>query len=564
MPYVNSKVKKGNLPAATAFEDEANLFLQVQKIKNTSANLLTVYRGGVSANASVAGVDISLDNLAAAEKIYAQYLGVIEDSTTSSEKGQIIIKLLHTGALRNALKINNDGTIEWGTPTAPYGKFSASGLSAQRTFTFPNVDTALIGAAAANTFTAAQKISAVATNLLTIHKQVATGGLTVSYDMNDNASTEKTYARLDINIRDATAGSEDTEYIVRLMAAGTLGQAITLDETGLFKVGVANVQRVRLDCATGLTAARTFTFPNASGQFAITAIDNAFSAVQTISLDTEQVLSLRRPVAIEGTAGRVGLKFVLNDDADAAFTSGLLLCEAVDNAAGVTYTKVEVWNRIAGTLRQITDFDENGYLRCGGLTRRVGFSESGLTAQRLFTFPNSDQRLIGQTESITLSGKTLDSSCNVSAAVGAGGGGSGGALAPIASYVIRKNVSSYTAVNMATNLDEFGDPDFYTVLMDVHAALVTAGKGKIILGPGDFPTVTKPVWTANNVTIEGCGIDVTRILFQSAATGTAWQSGTRTTPTAVNLTADTLRGSRVITVASTYWICSWRLDSSYS
>jgi len=153
MPFVGSLIKKGNLPISTAYEDEANIFTFPQKVKHSAvSNILALYRNGVDANGSTVGIDLSLDNLAHQEKVYAQVLGAIEDSTTSSEKGSIILKILHTGALRNAFKINNDGTIEWGLPTSPYAKFSPAGLSAQHTYTFPNADTAMVGADAVNIF----------------------------------------------------------------------------------------------------------------------------------------------------------------------------------------------------------------------------------------------------------------------------------------------------------------------------------------------------------------------------------------------------------------------------
>ena len=44
MPYVGSLQKKGNLPVVTAYEDEANIFTQIQKVKVSSGSLLTLYR----------------------------------------------------------------------------------------------------------------------------------------------------------------------------------------------------------------------------------------------------------------------------------------------------------------------------------------------------------------------------------------------------------------------------------------------------------------------------------------------------------------------------------------
>lgn len=249
MPSVGVKQKKGNIPLVTAYEDEANIFTEIQKVKKQTGSLHTLYRIGVDANNSTAGTDIALDNLAHQEKVYTQYLGVIEDSTTSSEKGQAIIKILHTGSLRNALQIFNDGSIKWGTPTAPQAIFSPAGLSTVRTFTFPDSDATLVGSGGTNVFTVAQQFNAPL-KMQEVASPSAAGG---------------TIHQLYINAA--------TDHLTRMSPAG-----VVVDIEALIAGSVLPAHITLSN--SGLTVDRTYTFPNQTTLLAGQNFINIFSVAQ--------------------------------------------------------------------------------------------------------------------------------------------------------------------------------------------------------------------------------------------------------------------------------------------
>ncbi len=278
MPSVGVKQKKGNIPLVTAFEDEANIFTEVQKVKKQTGSLYTLYSIGVDANNSTAGIDISFDNLGHQEKVYTQYLGAIEDSTTTTEKGQAIIRVLHTGAMRNALQIFNDGRIKWGTPTAPQAIFSPSGLSTVRTFTFPDADSLLVGTGGANVFSGAQQFNA-AIKMQEVTSPSAAGGSI--HQLYINSATDHL-------TRMSPAGA--VVDIEALIAGSVLPTNITLSNTGL-------------------NAPRTYTFPNQTTLLAGQNFINIFSVEQKFDAGIKA-----KPITVPTTDAAYG--WFYSDSAD--------------------------------------------------------------------------------------------------------------------------------------------------------------------------------------------------------------------------------------------------------
>jgi hypothetical protein len=278
MPGVGVKQKKGNIPLVTAYEDEANIFTEIQKVRKQTGSLLTLNRVGVDTNNSTAGIDVSLDNLAHAEKVYTQYLGVIEDSTTSSEKGQAIIKVLHTGALRNALQIFNDGSIKWGTPTGPLAIFSPAGLTTLRTFTFPDADATLVGSGGTNVFTVAQQFNAPL-KMQEVASPSAAGG---------------TIHQLYIN--------SATDHLTRMSPAGAVVDIEALIAGSVLPTNITLSN-------SGLTVNRTYTFPNQTTLLAGQNFINIFSVAQLFDVGVKV-----KPIAVPTTDAAYGQFY--SDSAD--------------------------------------------------------------------------------------------------------------------------------------------------------------------------------------------------------------------------------------------------------
>ena len=119
-----------------------------------------------------------------------------------------------------------------------------------------------------------------------------------------------------------------------------------------------------------------------------------------------------------------------------------------------------------------------------------------------------------------------------------------------ASYFVYKVSTTYYAYNGVSNTLDYSNSDFKTLMTSVVSALTSGGK--IILGPGDFTLSTVLTITQDNITIEGFGVDITRILLSTGTTSAAaLQIGTGTVGTNYTLTANSLKNTRTLTVATT-------------
>jgi hypothetical protein len=114
------------------------------------------------------------------------------------------------------------------------------------------------------------------------------------------------------------------------------------------------------------------------------------------------------------------------------------------------------------------------------------------------------------------------------------------------SYLIIKSGGRYYAKNSAGEIST-SNTNFGSLI----SGLIVPNL-KIVLGPGDFSLTNLLTITADNLHIEGCGIDITRILFDTPLTnGTSIRVGTTNLGTSHALNANALKGQRVITAAST-------------
>lgn len=243
----------------------ANTFTATQKIDIAGYPPLTLYREDSTVGFGN-GIDISLQDSASAEIIYAEMIGGITSNTAagSAQSGHFYINLRHTGALRTTFKLNPDGTVEWGVPTTRYGKFSPSGLTAARVFTFPDADCQLAGSNIANTFTAIQKISNSASGQpLTLYRGDNTAGIGegIYFNLNTSTSAEATYALIYGGIEVNTNGAHRGDLYVQLPIAGSLGTRLRIYTSGNGGIIFGNNGRIQLD-ETNQTGAHAFTFPN--------------------------------------------------------------------------------------------------------------------------------------------------------------------------------------------------------------------------------------------------------------------------------------------------------------
>jgi len=122
-------------------------------------------------------------------------------------------------------------------------------------------------------------------------------------------------------------------------------------------------------------------------------------AAQAVQANGQDLRIEYRTANTIGSGGRNAIRFDMQDSTNARVTgAGYLLFEIQDNVAASYDTQLEVWCKVAGSATEVLDVDglNGGMLRCGGANRRVGFKETGLTGQRIYTFPDADALIAGQ------------------------------------------------------------------------------------------------------------------------------------------------------------------------
>ena len=210
------------------------------------------------------------------------------------------------------------------------------------------------------------------------------------FDMKNSVAAQKTYGVLQAVIADNTSTSEDGTFRFELMKAGTIGNVLEIQSTGEMDIG--NNLRLRL-AETGLTAQRTFTFPDITSLVAVQATDNLFSVGQTITDAGTIILNLRRDINTGGSG--IEQAFRAKDSAANYTTYAGLRAQIVTNTDPIEDGKLFVQTRAAGTNRTVAEFQTDGKFACGGPNTRVLIDETGLTAQRTFTWPDSTALVAG-------------------------------------------------------------------------------------------------------------------------------------------------------------------------
>lgn len=133
---------------------------------------------------------------------------------------------------------------------------------------------------------------------------------------------------------------------------------------------------------------------------------NVFTAIQKINVDNGQQMTFYRPVNTAGFGA--GFYYNFNDSASAEQTYGFQYVSIESNTAGAVRGDFNIQLAVAGSLgirfRAFTS--GNGGIIFGN-NQRALLSETGLTAQRTITLPDSDQTLLGRTDTATITNKTI-------------------------------------------------------------------------------------------------------------------------------------------------------------
>ena len=165
----------------------------------------------------------------------------------------------------------------------------------------------------ANTFTEEQTIKKDAsTGHLNIYRPLETANTTwnIDFDANDSALAEVQYSRLRSEIAANTAGAHTANFRIGVAVAGTVTDVFSVHSTGEIKLGTS--RRVVLN-DTGLTAGRTYTFPDISttlvgqSEVAITSASSPYTVLATTNIIRADAsggaITINLPTAV-GIAGK--------------------------------------------------------------------------------------------------------------------------------------------------------------------------------------------------------------------------------------------------------------------
>jgi hypothetical protein len=263
-----------------------------------------------------------------------------------------------------------------------------------------------------NAFTEAQIIKKNQTRLLELYKPLNTvnTGAELQFELDDSGSTKTEYATIKGEILTNTDTLEDGVVRIYAMKAGVktnLGSFRGDDST--VRLGPNN--RISLS-ETGLTGVRTFTFPDQTAVMAGQNFVNVFTEIQKIQKDSQTLLTLYRPVNTVGGNSNSAVWFNAQNSTPSETQYAAIQGEISTNTAGAETGVMRLVTRIAGTAATRAKIEADGSFSCGGANARINLIETGLTAGRVYTFPDSNQLVTGTTAAQTLTNKTMDARSN--------------------------------------------------------------------------------------------------------------------------------------------------------
>lgn len=314
--------------SAHAMTNAANIWTETQTIKKDSDVLLVLYRP-VTTIGAVVSLDWQFNNSLGTQTSYVSTFAELLDATDNSEDANWQLYAMSAGVMEPLFYISG-GEHSWRTAGGNWAIWNSLNLTADRSFSLPDLSTQLAGVDANNIFTTNQTIRrSGAATFLTLYRQFTTtfSKWSLLFDANDSLSNQTTYAGVHGEIVSATDTTEKGAIVFNVMKSGTLTDQCYIDETG-FYIGQTGTNNIRF-MNTGLTADRLFTFPNLAGQVATQEFANIFTAAQTITLNTQNLLIIYR------TANTVGNNSSINLDAQSSTnvqrTYGAIRSEIVTN-----------------------------------------------------------------------------------------------------------------------------------------------------------------------------------------------------------------------------------------
>lgn len=291
---------------------------------------------------------------------------------------------------------------------------SPSAIVANRTITLPllSANGNLVIDSFANVFTTTQKISSSATASLTSYNPTNTlgSGTGISFNLQNSTPTEISYAAIFAVLNEDNVGAELGSLAFYTRNGASFVDRMVLGSNNTLGIGITG-NRVVIDPTGITTTSKNFTFPNLSGQVVTNNFANVFSAIQKIAVDNGIQMTFYRPVSTGGFGA--GFYYNFNNASAAEVTYGNEYVSIESNVAGAHRGDFNIQLAVAAALgirfRVFTSGD-GGIIF--GNNQRVLQSETGLTAQRTITYPDSNIKVLGEANSAPVTNKQLDTKTN--------------------------------------------------------------------------------------------------------------------------------------------------------
>lgn len=396
-----------NLPLLTGSGTIASLsgvvdqtFTERQIIKKDQESLFKLYRD-TNVNDNRWSIEFNGKDSASNETNYATLYGTILTNTNGSEDGAFSINVMQNGSTDEVLWVDGDGFFIKGGNQTNYVELVGDNLTADRSFWFPDISGDIPVLQDNNQWGDVQIIRHnLSSEMLHCFRESNATGTSSRADILfralDSGSANQTYARIRQETVDATAGSEDGSLRFFVTINGTETETMRLDEFGDALFG-SNL-RIRLS-QTGLTAQRSFTFPDTAGQVATLNASQSFTVGQDIRANATNLLYLTKLASSNDWY----LHFRGQDSASNLDDYGKMGANIEDNTNGSEDASLRFMAQKAGTLTDVFRSYGTGEFDIGN-NLRLRLVETGLTTQRTTKFPNADNTVIGTG---TASGSTV-------------------------------------------------------------------------------------------------------------------------------------------------------------
>jgi hypothetical protein len=139
-----TNIAKASIPSAVAYEDEANVFTQAQKVYLNSTTPMTI---GKDLNSGTFALNFNQDSSTGVERTMSAIEIAVTDFSNSLEDAELRIRNMEGGTLTTKLEVRSTDIV-----IDSLLALSTSGLGSLRTVTFPDASFLVAGQNIANTF----------------------------------------------------------------------------------------------------------------------------------------------------------------------------------------------------------------------------------------------------------------------------------------------------------------------------------------------------------------------------------------------------------------------------